>query len=168
MEWHWNDNRHWLASWDTETSGQSTSAGGVGKTTSELQSPTGYSGIYANWNVDLDGDGTGDDPWDFGTSSEYPVIDYVPSVPATPTPTPTATPTPTPTPTPMVTDREILEAFYRATDGDNWENKTNWLSNEPLGDWFGVTTDAQERVTVLDLWSNSLTSAPSDWATYRI
>ena len=62
--------------WDTQTSGQSTSNGGVGKTTSELQSPTGYTGIYANWNLDLDGDSTGDDPWDFGTSSQYPVLDY--------------------------------------------------------------------------------------------
>ena len=35
--------------WDTQTSGQSASAGGTGKTTSELQTPTGYTGIYANW-----------------------------------------------------------------------------------------------------------------------
>ena len=75
--------------WDTTTSGQSISYGGVGKTTSELQSPTDYTGIYADWNLDLDGDGTEDDPWDFGNSSEYPVIDYVPSVPTPPTPTPT-------------------------------------------------------------------------------
>ena len=59
--------------WDTESTGQSTSAVGTGKTTSELQSPTGYSGIYAAWNVDVDnadGDNnaaTGvDDPWNFG------------------------------------------------------------------------------------------------------
>ena len=72
--------------WDTQTSGQSTSKGGVGKTTSELQSSTSYTGIYADWNVDLDGDGTGDEPWDFGTTSDYPVIDYDPSATATPTP----------------------------------------------------------------------------------
>ena len=40
--------------WDTQTSGQSESAGGEGKTTSGLQSPTGYTGIYENWNLDLD------------------------------------------------------------------------------------------------------------------
>ena len=45
-----------------------------GKTTSELQTPTGLAGIYANWNVDLDGDGTMDSPWDFGTSADYPVL----------------------------------------------------------------------------------------------
>ena len=60
--------------WDTTTSGQTTSASGTGHTTAELQAPTGYSGIYATWNVDLDGDGTADDVWDFGTASEYPVL----------------------------------------------------------------------------------------------
>ena len=45
-----------------------------GRTTTELRTPTGYTDIYANWNSDLDGDGTADDPWDFGTSSQYPVL----------------------------------------------------------------------------------------------
>ena len=60
--------------WDTATSGQGTSAGGAGATTSALQTPTGYTGIYADWNVDIDGAAGGDDPWDFGTASEYPVL----------------------------------------------------------------------------------------------
>ena len=60
--------------WDTETSGQANSDGGIGKTTQELQSPTGYTGIYAAWNVDLDGDGTMDDPWGFGTPTQYPTL----------------------------------------------------------------------------------------------
>ena len=61
--------------WNTETSGQASGGGAaIGKTTEELQTPTGYSGIYANWNRDLDGDGTADDPWDFGTASEYPAL----------------------------------------------------------------------------------------------
>ena len=38
--------------WDTETSGQTISDAGLGKTAAELQSPTGYTGIYASWNVD--------------------------------------------------------------------------------------------------------------------
>ena len=58
--------------WDTSTSGQTTGSGG--QTTSQLQSPTGYSGIYQNWNVDLDGDNTGDSPWHFGTGSQYPAL----------------------------------------------------------------------------------------------
>ena len=60
--------------WDTQTSGRSSGGGGTGKTTTELQTPTGYTGIYANWNVDTDGDKTADDPWEFGSDSEYPTL----------------------------------------------------------------------------------------------
>ena len=60
--------------WDTATSGQTRSSGGAGKTTAELQTPTGYSGIYADWNVDLDGETGGEDPWHFGTNAQYPVL----------------------------------------------------------------------------------------------
>ena len=66
--------------WDTGTSGWSTSAGGTGKTTRELQRPTAYGStgsIYANWNLNLDGDAnTDDDPWDFGTSRQYPALKF--------------------------------------------------------------------------------------------
>ena len=48
-----------------------------GKTTSELQSVTSYTGIYANWNVDVDGTAGNDDPWTFGKSDQYPVLKYV-------------------------------------------------------------------------------------------
>ncbi len=57
--------------WDSDQT-QATGTGGEGKTTAELKTPTGYTGIYANWNVDLDSDGSPDAPWDFGTSSNYP------------------------------------------------------------------------------------------------
>ena len=62
--------------WDTGTTGQSTSAGGTGKTTRELQSLTSYTGIYANWNANLDGVAGNDDPWDFGGNRQYPVLKY--------------------------------------------------------------------------------------------
>ena len=64
--------------WDTQTSGWSTSRGGVGKTTRELQRPTAYgaTGIYANWNLNLDGNAGGDDPWHFGTSRQYPALKF--------------------------------------------------------------------------------------------
>ena len=46
-----------------------------GKPTSELQSPTGYTGIYETWDdVDVTADGVADAFWDFGTVSEYPVL----------------------------------------------------------------------------------------------
>ena len=54
-------------------------------------------------------------------------------------------------------DKEALEALYEATNGANWSNNTNWLSDRPLGDWHGVTTAADGRVTGLNLLSNRLT-----------
>ena len=76
--------------WNTTTSGWSLSAGSqtaVGRTTSQLRSPTTYgatsSDTYYGWNIDLDnadGDSdrtTGkDDPWDFAGSSAYPTLIY--------------------------------------------------------------------------------------------
>ena len=64
--------------WNTETT-DTTGAGGrdYGKTTDELKSPTAYddgNDIYANWNVDVDGDNSPDDPWDFGTNQQYPAL----------------------------------------------------------------------------------------------
>ena len=51
-------------------------------------------------------------------------------------------------------DREILVKLYNATDGPNWKNDGNWLTDAPQ--WHGVTTDAGGRVTVLSLRSNEL------------
>ena len=45
----------------------------------DLQTPTGYTAgsIYENWNLNLDGDAnTDDDPWDFGTASQYPALKF--------------------------------------------------------------------------------------------
>ena len=57
--------------WDRTTSGLSFGSVGEAKSTGQLQAPGGYSGIYQSWNLDLDGN---DDPWDFGTSGQYPVL----------------------------------------------------------------------------------------------
>ena len=39
-------------------------------------------------------------------------------------------------------DRAALVALYDRTSGDDWASKTNWTSSEPLGEWYGVSTDA--------------------------
>ena len=62
--------------WDVVTSGKLTSRAGTGLSTSQLQTPTGYADAFADWNVDVDGDGVADDPWDFGTSEQYPVLKH--------------------------------------------------------------------------------------------
>ena len=48
-------------------------------------------------------------------------------------------------------DRAALVALYNATDGPNWLNNENWLTDAPLGQWHGVTTDATGRVQRLHL-----------------
>ena len=67
-----------------------------------------------------------------------------------------------PTPAPPV-DRATLVALYNATDGPNWTNNHNWLSEAPIGEWYGVTTDDDGRVTQIRLWGNNLIgSIPAD------
>ena len=80
--------------WDTVTSGLSSSAAGTGQTTLALQAPTDYTGIYEDWNLDLDGDGSNDDPWDFGTSSQYPELRVNSERPPPPPPPPGSGPGP--------------------------------------------------------------------------
>ena len=48
-------------------------------------------------------------------------------------------------------DRAALVALYEATDGPNWIDNTNWLTDAPLGDWYGVEADASGRVVELEL-----------------
>ena len=62
--------------WDTTQSGITATGAGTGKTTSELKTPTTETGIYANWDIDVDGKTGNDDPWDFGTASQYPILKH--------------------------------------------------------------------------------------------
>ena len=79
-------------------------------------------------------------------------------------PSPTATDAPgtaTATAPPAVsgsaeTDREALVALYNATNGENWRNNDNWLSDAPLGEWYGVNTNDDGRVKTLAFDGNGL------------
>ena len=62
-------------------------------------------------------------------------------------------------------DRAVLVALYNATNGAQWEDNTNWLSDQPLDQWYGVTTDADGRVSSLNLgWNDLSGSIPLRWA----
>ncbi|MCE2398007.1 MAG: Ig-like domain-containing protein [Gemmatimonadetes bacterium] len=54
-----------------------------------------------------------------------------------------------------LTDREILEIFYEATGGEDWTENENWLSDEDLDDWHGVSA-RQGEVSGLSLDDNNL------------
>ena len=57
-------------------------------------------------------------------------------------------------------DREALVDLYNATNGDNWTDNDNWLSDAPLDEWYGVLTgvtpEGNVHLTGLDLAENRL------------
>ncbi len=53
-------------------------------------------------------------------------------------------------------DRVALTALYGETGGAYWKEAANWLGEAPLRDWYGVETDAEGRVTSIDLGYNNL------------
>ena len=55
-------------------------------------------------------------------------------------------------------DRRELEVLYRATDGPDWNNNDNWMSDAPLGEWYGVDMEAGN-LTGLDLRENRLSGS---------
>ena len=62
-------------------------------------------------------------------------------------------------------DRAVLVALYEATTGPGWIENNGWLSDRPVGEWHGVTTGANGRVTGLKLSaSNLIGSIPPELA----
>ena len=57
----------------------------------------------------------------------------------------------------VASDRAALVALYNATEGARWITSTNWLSDRPLDEWHGVTTNSDGHVAELDLINNQLT-----------
>ena len=80
--------------------------------------------------------------------------------PPAPTPAPPRATTLTVTPATVQLianpDRAVLTTLYETTDGPNWVNKDNWLTDAPLGEWYGVDTDSSGRVVHLDLSGETL------------
>ena len=53
-------------------------------------------------------------------------------------------------------ERVALITLYNAAGGPNWTNNTNWLSEDSLGTWHGITVDEDGRVTRIELANNQL------------
>jgi Leucine-rich repeat (LRR) protein len=57
---------------------------------------------------------------------------------------------------------EALVALYEATDGDHWDNNSDWLQTTTPCVWYGVTC-SNDRVSTLSLRSNNLSGVlPSE------
>ena len=54
-------------------------------------------------------------------------------------------------------EREALIALYKATNGDNWTNNTNWCSDKPVSEWYGISAhNNPTRVMTINLMNNNL------------
>ena len=58
-----------------------------------------------------------------------------------------------------LSDRQVLDTLYRVMSGENWTDTTNWLSDEPLSEWYGVETNEAGKVVGLSLGGNNLTGS---------
>jgi len=56
----------------------------------------------------------------------------------------------------LTADHAVLRTLYEATGGEGWINDDNWLTGRPLDTWYGVSVDAEGRVTDLRLDFNGL------------
>ena len=124
---------------DTDATGQSACIGAhtagatatsTGYTTTQLQTPTGYTGIYQSWNIPLGADTMRDDPWDFRTNSQYPTIKPLASrtrtaPPPPPIPPPPPEPTPTPTSTPATSTDPVPGDGGNGGNGGNGGSATS-------------------------------------------
>lgn len=61
-----------------------------------------------------------------------------------------------------LTDRQVLDSIYRLTGGGQWTDTTNWLSDEPLSEWYGVETNAAGKVVGLSMGNNGLAGPMPD------
>ncbi len=77
----------------------------------------------------------------------------LPACPAAPQPQPEPQPAPTGS---AAGDRDALIALYNSTSGANWANNRNWGTNTSLSLWEGVFTNADGRVTNLQMESAGL------------
>ena len=59
-------------------------------------------------------------------------------------------------------ERTALQAIFESAGGGGWTRGDNWRSDKPLGEWYGVETDAEGRVTALRLPRNNLCGTISE------
>lgn len=57
-------------------------------------------------------------------------------------------------------EKDALIALYNATNGKAWKNNTNWCSDKPISEWYGVK--AKGEVYEIDLSANNLSGIIPD------
>ena len=62
----------------------------------------------------------------------------------------------------LAKEREALIAIYDALNGDNWTNNTNWCSDKPVSEWYGIAIDDNGCVRGINLFQNNVVGSISD------
>ena len=52
--------------------------------------------------------------------------------------------------------RDVLSHFYDKLEGSSWINNTNWKTETPLKEWFGLIVDSEDIVVAINLSGNNL------------
>lgn len=113
----------------------------------EMPDPTAVAPLIESSPAALKHAGTGQPPASAGSGgTPTPTSEAVSPGPTIPAARPAGSPE---------TDRDALLAIYEM-NGPSWLRNDNWATDAPLGEWYGVTTDANGRVVELDLDSNGL------------
>ena len=55
----------------------------------------------------------------------------------------------------------VLVLFYNSTRGPTWDDRTNWLTDKPYGEWHGVETDDDGNVVEIVITGNGLKGYPT-------
>lgn len=55
-------------------------------------------------------------------------------------------------------EQTVLMHLFHNANGSEWLDNTNWGSDKPLGEWYGVETDSEGYVTAIDLHGNGLSA----------
>ena len=55
----------------------------------------------------------------------------------------------------LESDKAALIAMFHSTNGAQWLNQRGWLTDAPVGEWYGVTVEG-ERVVTIELSENNL------------
>lgn len=56
----------------------------------------------------------------------------------------------------LARQESALYDIYHMCGGDSWTDNSNWCSDAPLAEWYGIETDEMGYVTSIDLGSNNL------------
>ena len=56
----------------------------------------------------------------------------------------------------LANERKALIALYQAMGGDQWTNNSNWCSDLPISEWYGLGVNEEGFVTYISLSNNNV------------